>query len=331
MFEITIVGDFWNSDHQIPFAGTEAWMLDNLLAQVGISRKECFQTSVFNFSERWVESLCGKRPEGIPNQPPILPGKYIRNEFAGELERFYHEIADANSNVIIALGSIAAWALTGAKGIKAVRGVTTLTAEPATAKIGRPVKVVPTYEPAAISRQWSLRPVVLSDLDKARRQAGFRKLNRPSRKIWIRPTLDDIRRYEQEHILGAEKLACDIETRQEQITCIGFSPSADSAIVIPFFGESGKNYWQTAAEEIAAWEYVRRWLATYPTVYQNGVYDMTFLWKYYGIPAAKTAGDTMLLHHAMQIKMEKGLGFLGSIYTDEASWKFMSKGNTTHD
>jgi len=42
MFEITIVGDFWNSEHQIPFAGTEAWMLDNLLAQVGIIRKECF-------------------------------------------------------------------------------------------------------------------------------------------------------------------------------------------------------------------------------------------------------------------------------------------------
>jgi len=36
----------------------------------------------------------------------------------------------------------------------------------------------------------------------------------------------------------------------------------------------------------------------------------------------------MLLHHAMQPEMEKGLGFLGSLYTNEPSWKFM---RTDHD
>jgi hypothetical protein len=38
----------------------------------------------------------------------------------------------------------------------------------------------------------------------------------------------------------------------------------------------------------------------------------------------------MLLHHALQPESEKSLGFLGSIYTDEASWKTMrQRGKTT--
>ena len=31
----------------------------------------------------------------------------------------------------------------------------------------------------------------------------------------------------------------------------------------------------------------------------------------------------MLLHHSLFPELQKGLGFLGSIYTNEASWKLM--------
>jgi hypothetical protein len=31
----------------------------------------------------------------------------------------------------------------------------------------------------------------------------------------------------------------------------------------------------------------------------------------------------MLLHHALQPEVQKGLGFLGSIYTEEPAWKIM--------
>jgi len=33
----------------------------------------------------------------------------------------------------------------------------------------------------------------------------------------------------------------------------------------------------------------------------------------------------MLLHHALYPELPKGLGFLGSIYTNEASWKLMRR------
>jgi hypothetical protein len=33
----------------------------------------------------------------------------------------------------------------------------------------------------------------------------------------------------------------------------------------------------------------------------------------------------MLMHHAYQPEMEKGLGFMGSVYTNEGSWKLMRR------
>ena len=166
-------------------------------------------------------------------------------------------------------------------------------------------------------------------VSQSRSISEFPEFRRPERRIWIKPTLADIYRYEQLHIEGARILSADIETKQDQITCIGFSPDPSSAIVIPFFDMQGKNYW-TKAEELEIWGIVARWLRDYPTVFQNGLYDINFLWTRYGIPVPKAEHDTMLLHHAMQPEMEKGLGFLASIYTDEASWKFILKGKS-HD
>jgi len=78
---------------------------------------------------------------------------------------------------------------------------------------------------------------------------------------------------------------------------------------------------------LTAWNYVRRWCQK-PSVFQNGLYDIHFLWRRYGISVPNAIDDTMLMHHAFQPEMEKGLGFLASIYTDEQSWKFMRKTDT---
>jgi hypothetical protein len=39
--------------------------------------------------------------------------------------------------------------------------------------------------------------------------------------------------------------------------------------------------------------------------------------------------DTMLLSHSLQPESLKGLGYLGSVFTDEGSWKQERKGNQT--
>lgn len=327
-----LVGEAWGEQEEQqhrPFVGTSGWLLDGLLSQVGLSRQDCCITNVFNLRPKPsndVKNLCGSKAEGIPGMPTLQKGKYVLAKYKPELDRLYREIEERNPNIIVALGATAAWALLHSTGIKAIRGSVALT-HPAL-PLERSYKVLPTYHPAAISREWSNRPVAVADLEKAKRESETPDFNRPARELWLYPTLEDLAKYEKEFIIPATELAGDIETWSNQITCIGFAPDPAHAIIIPFVSElrPGKNYWPTIAEELEAWNYVRRWCEIKPTTWQNGMYDIQFLWRSYRIPVPMAENDTMLLHHAWQPEMEKGLGFLASIYTDEPSWKQMRKG-----
>ena len=336
MTDVALVGEAFGEKEEelgVSFVGTSGWLLDQLLSQVGIARRECLVTDVFRLRPRPsndIKNLCGPKAQALDGFPALSPGKYIRNEFRPELDRLYKELRNARPNIIIALGATAAWAILRSSGIKSLRGAIAISHPRVSEEIGYACKVLPTYHPSAVARQWNLRPIVLADLDKAKRHSTSPDYARPSRKVWLRPSFQDLLDYEQQHLSGCELLSADIETRQDQITCIGFAPSPSTAIVIPFFTESGVSYWKTKEEEVAVWKIIARWLAAYPTLFQNGMYDINFLWNKYGIPVPRAAEDTMLLHHAFQPEMEKGLGFLATIYTEEASWKFMSKGRK-HD
>lgn len=338
--DIMLVGEAWGAEEalqQRPFVGKSGWLIKQFLAQSGIRFEECYCTNVFNLQPQPsndISNLCGPKSEGIFGMPALVKGKYADAKYTPELRRLYEEINAVNPNIIIALGATASWALLGTSGIKSIRGASIGTTSPATAACGvglaRTFKVLPTYHPTAVLREWSLRPIVLADLDKARRFSSTPDITRPSRNIWIEPTLEDLETYERDFILPAKRLSIDIETKGDQITCIGFAPSIDSALVIPFWSASKKdgNYWDSLEDELTAWEYVRRWCGLRPSVFQNGLYDIHRLWRTYGIKCTLAEHDTMLLHHAQQPEMEKGLAFLATIYTDEASWKFMSKTDT---
>lgn len=124
------------------------------------------------------------------------------------------------------------------------------------------------------------------------------------------------------------KFSVDIETSGTRITCIGLG-YPDIVIVIPFDDERAKdrNYWPTLEAERACWDLIKHVLSdpSIPKVFQNGLYDIAFLWRSIRVRVLGAAEDTMLAHHALQPEMEKGLGFLGSIYSDERSWKHMRK------
>lgn len=338
MVDILILGEAWGEKEEetgIPFSGTAGFILNGMLDQAGINRKECHITNVFNLRPKPsndVKNLCGPKGSGIPGMPELQKGKYVLSRYACELERLYNEIKKVDPNIIIALGATAAWSLLHTTGIKTIRGYITRTNEAVSAKLGKVYKVLPTFHPAAIGRNWSDRPICIADLDKARRESSFPEIRRPQREIWIEPTLLDLATFEQQHILPSQMLSVDIETWNDQITCIGFSPDPSIALVIPFttMRDKSGNYWNTKEDELTAWEYVRRWLSLRPSMFQNGMYDIQFLLRSYGIKVPLATEDTMLMHHAMQPEFEKGLGFLASIYTDEVNWKQMRKGNK-HD
>lgn len=326
MTNIVLLGEAWGEEEAKvgkPFIGTSGWILDQMLNIAGIARSDCFLTNVFNLQPQGnnVESLCGPKDLGIPGMPFLKRGKYVDAKYAPELERLWRELEREKPNVIVALGATAAWALCGSSGIKSIRGAPT---------VGRGYKVIPTYHPAAVARDWSLRPIVISDLDKAKRESTSSELRRPQRFIHIEPSFQDLITFEYQHLRRARAISADIETKENQITCIGFAPETNQCLVVPFHSRTERdgNYWRTLEEELKVWAWVKRICALpVPFIFQNGIFDTHVLWKQYGITVPYMADDTMLMHHALQPEMEKGLGFLGSVYTDEQAWKFMRHDN----
>lgn len=325
---IALIGEAWGEAEEeqgLPFVGPSGWILNSMLRQVGIRREECLVTNVFNLRPRPkndILTLCGPRTAGIPGQPELQRGKYVRSEFAGELHRLHRELQNAKPNVIVALGATAAWAVLGTSGISRIRGYL------ADSPFG---KVIPTYHPAAVARDWSLRPIAMMDLHKAKEQSTFPEYRRPRREVWIEPDLKDLLRFEHAHISPASQLSVDIETKGNTVTCIGFAPTRGAALVVPFYdpGKADGNYWPTVRHEILAWRWVQHVMRLGKAlVGQNFVYDMAFTWRSMGI-GMPGAEDTMLLHHALQPEMEKGLGFLASCYSEEQAWKYMGKRNTS--
>lgn len=333
MTEIAIIGEAWGAEEErerAPFVGSSGYLLTKMLEEASIRRADCFLTNVLNLRppNNKLEALCGPKPEGIKGFPAITKAKYLREEFAPELDRLGRELVEVNPNLIIALGNTALWALCGRTAITKARGTTCLSTHTVSG-----FKVLPTYHPAAVGRQWQLRPVTVVDLCKAERESHFAEIRRPKREIWIEPELEDLEEFYERYISPNAPISVDIETVGTSITCIGFAVGTSHAIVIPFLDPRRKtrSYWPDPASERAAWEFVRRVLedGKLAKVFQNGLYDIAFIWRTKGIKIFGAEEDTMLLHHAMQPESLKGLGFLGSVYTDEGAWKQMRTRSTT--
>jgi uracil-DNA glycosylase len=267
-----------------------------------------------------IENLCGSKEEGIAGYPAITKSKYLLPKYANHLELLGDELIRVNPNLVICLGNVALWALTGQTGVAKLRGTTLLST-----RIVADYKLLPVYHPAAVLRQWELRPITILDLAKANREAAFPEIRRPRRAIWIEPTLEDIERFINEHIRETDIVSVDIETIGRQIESIGLAPRADLAIYIPFIdrARARASYWPSDFDERRVWELVGSVLKNpkIKKVFQNGLYDIAFIWRTMGIPTYGAEHDTMLLQHAIQPEALKGLGFLGSVYTDEGAWK----------
>lgn len=325
-----IVGDYWSTldaQNATDFAELSGagQVIRGLLAGAGIAEEDCFFTNVFRFQPPG-DSLFSSfvtKPNGIEGYGPLEPGKYIPSSFAPELTRLHAELAAVNPVVTILLGNLPLWAVCRMSGIKKHRGT------PMPSYLTG-AKVIPTWHPLMILKNWKQRPIAAADIDKVRRQSEFREVRRPQREVFYAPSLNDIQNYYWKYLEPAPFLSTDIETKMGQITEIGFSPSPDRAIVIPFYSREQEdgNYWRTLSEERMAWRWVRKIMKIKEHIGQNFLYDMQYLWRTAGIPS-NAVGDTMLLHHTLQPEMEKGLGFLGSIYTDEPSWKFMRADHDT--
>ncbi|MCG3770740.1 MAG: hypothetical protein JW384_01918 [Nitrosomonadaceae bacterium] len=351
--KIAIVGDAPGEEETNvgkPFVGRTGWMLNKILKQVEIERDACLITNVFrdrplndDMSQFFIKKSMAKKLGWVSSYPATGSG-YVHPELEPELVRLAAELAACGPGaVVIALGSTALWALTGQLAVGNFRGTIV------SSSLLPGCRVIPTYHPTAILRQWENLVPTTHDFRKALAESK-RPSQRRSRAIHIYPSIDDLEHFGKQYGLTAyagsggvadpggswvqpahvgivrSPLGIDIETRWDvdhQITCIGFAPSPDVAMVVPFWDVSrpGFSYW-SREDEIKAWMWVAKVLGNphIPKLFQNGSYDIQVL-AHWGIKVEGEYEDTMILHHALEPELPKALDYLGSIYTNEVAWK----------
>lgn len=346
---VMIVGECWGEYEEragSSLQGKSGELLNSLLHEVGLTRSECYVTSLVNARppysdiERWVVV----KKKDIKTGMEEWRGRWISPEVLEGFRQLLREIHLVQPNIILALGSSALWALTGAWGVTKWRGsqlrvnVPRELYPPGLLGPGDAPwtgKLIPTLHPSFIFRAAEERPVVLNDLKRLVREIHTKEYdNEPKWNFIVRPglssvlsTLENLRvRLDQEELW----LDFDLETRAGHIACAGISWSRSDAICIPFMCvEDRQGYWSVAEEGQIVWLLYR--VLTHPRVkvrWQNGLYDAQYTYRHWHF-VPRGAQDTMIAHHSAFCGLPKSLAFQASMYCDHyVYWK--DDGKTWH-
>lgn len=268
----------------IPFSGPSGQLLWRLL---GVPRTEVYTTNV--------------RRDFSNTNPTPTPA-----EISEVLPALRQELDRTCANVIIAIGAQALSALAGKASIEKWRG----SILDSTLLPGR--KVIGTYHTAAALREWYLTYIIEHDLRRARREAQYPHIVRPRREFLIDPHLDDAVGFLDS--LG-DPVSVDIETRGQDVVCVGLSDSPDRAICIPFV-----NGRLSDVDLVYLWRRLDTIFRTRGIIGQNIQFDVSRLERL-GFYIEHIAFDTMLAHHLLYPEFPHNLGFITSIYTEEPYYK----------
>lgn len=294
-----------------PFVGMSGKILDGMLEEVGIKREDCYVTNVM--MQRPPSNDFGKFYADKARHKPTA-------ELQEGIRRLHEEVKRIKPNVVVALGDEPMRALVSTHGISNWRGSVLTTADG--------FKVIPTFHPSAVGREWSFRPAAICDLRRVLENASFPEIRRTSRELVTARNFDLAIQLLEDIKRGAEYVAFDIETEADQITCIGFAPShrPNWAVCIPFwFGASG-SLW-TEDQEYVLWSHIRDILQSerIKKVAHNGSYDIEVLDRTVGLNVRCYDLDTMLMFHTLYPELPQALAFVVSLYTDHPYYKYQRK------
>jgi uracil-DNA glycosylase len=318
---IMIVGEAPGAEEEargIPFVGASGAELNKMLGEAGIARSECFVTNVTNIRpfQNDINRFIAKAKKDRTSAHYQLKDKWVTKEIMEGYSQLQAAIQSVRPNIIIALGNVPLWILTGLWGITKWRGSMLYYA-------GTQTKVIPTIHPASVLREWSQRAIVVSDLRRAARFKNGEAYPKPDWRFIIRPSFETCHRLLAQFYVRCfhgepVRISFDLETRAGHIACAGISWSLEDAMCIPFMVAAGpeKSYWTADQESEIVWSLKQ--LLTHPNCHvvgQNLLYDAQYTWKHwFFVPNVKQ--DTMISQHAIFSDMPKGLGFLGSMYAN---------------
>jgi DNA polymerase len=299
-----------------PFQGVSGQELNKMLGEAGISRSECFITNVVRERPLGndINHFIAKAKKDVTAKHHLLRGRYVLEPVRTGVELLRKEIEMVKPQVIVALGNTSLWALTGISGITKWRGSMLYSSD-----LGPPTKVIPTYHPDAVLREWSWRATTVQDLRRAARFRSGIPYPKPDWKFIIRPTFDQAKGVLTSLLgslaIASQRLSFDLETRSGHIACAGLSWSLTDAICIPFMCvESRDGYWNAEHEGEIVW--LLQKVLCHPNaqvVGQNILYDSQYTWRHWHF-VPNVVQDCMISQHSIFSDLPKSLAFQASMY-----------------
>ncbi len=324
--KIMIVGEAPGEEEArqgVPFVGSSGKLLKSMLNHCGISYNNCYVTNIMN------------------ERPPSNRFEYFytdskRQEPTDKLRmgwsQLQQKVKDLKPNIVIALGAEPLRALTNKRSIYRHRGIV------------MPVlgtKLIATYHPSKILRQWNYHPIAELDLSKAKRHSQTYGYKEPPTNIIIRPDITTVLHYLNPENLS-KRVAFDIETVGTSIRCIAFatgSISCPRCICIPFIkfqsqaafsinkgvlkiqdsnSETASSYW-SAQDELLVMDAINKVFtsSSIEKVGQNSTsFDAPLIKNNWKMIINNHYLDTMHAHHELYSELPMNLDFLCSMYTD---------------
>lgn len=323
--KILIVGEAPGSTEDqlgIPFVGQAGILLKSICKAAGIDYNKCYVTNI-----------CSERPPN--NKFGYFYEDAKRSVPKENLRKCWFELGDKikriKPKVVICLGAEPLRAVTNLHGIESWRG---------TRIDAYDTKIIATYHPANILRQYSHRVIAEMDMRKAKRESEGLVYKEPE--IIISPTIDQVLNWLH---CAPDQISFDIETIGKRIRSIAFARVKPegfiSAISIPFFrmlnsaaistsvGSSiismaapDINYWQPSDEELVLQSIASIMeCKTIIKVGQNSIqFDSPLIKAEFGIRTNNHAMDLMHAWHVLYPSLPKSLSFISSILTDHQNY-----------
>jgi len=269
-----------------PFVGGAGRVLNVMLRQAGVERKQCYVTNVVK---------C--RPPF--NRPPTV-------EEITHCGRFLvAEVDSIKPNVIVGLGRTPLFAFTGKDSIIRHRGYITQAGG---------TKYLPTLHPAFVMRQQSMWPVVVLDLIRAKQLSVTREHKRVPLTHVTSPSGEDLERIvTKARALG--QCTFDLETTgldwiREKIICNGLGVEEGEAYCFAWNENVAR-----ATKDLLLDERIEK-------VGQNSEhFDIPFLEHVFQAEMRGPSFDTLEAFHLTNSDLPKNLGFIASFYVDFEFWK----------
>lgn len=295
-------------NEQRPFCGPAGHELDKLLHSAGILRTKCYVTNTVKEQPQPTNADIKKF---IDVQKGIIT-------LAGQVHVDYlkEELKDCSANIIIALGAVSLFVLTGKRGITKWSG----SILESTLLPGR--KVIGTFHPSTLiglKANYLNRHLIVFDMRRAVEESQFPELHLPSMILHTAPTKHDVMTYLEE-CKNLPILDVDIEVLREEVSCIAIAKNGHESMSIPFVGEHG-NYWNPD-DEADIWLALADILED-PTIIkrgQNFIFDATFLLSKHGIRTTNIQ-DCMIAQAILYPDYKKGLDFICRMHTKMPYYK----------